>query len=101
MYWYVLGVSLLSARSSGLLLSSVLNGSALYFFCLRSKYYSWYYFNLDLEQFAGTETIERIDSINFDEFFSEYAEKNKPVVLTGVTQNWKCFDLWSKQNMVY
>lgn len=53
-----------------------------------------------MEQFVGKETIPRIPSITTDKFFSEYAEKNQPVILTEVSKDWPCFQKWTKEKMV-
>eukprot|EP01127_Copromyxa_protea_P020131 TRINITY_DN6672_c0_g1_i1.p1 TRINITY_DN6672_c0_g1~~TRINITY_DN6672_c0_g1_i1.p1 ORF type:complete len:475 (+),score=89.17 TRINITY_DN6672_c0_g1_i1:178-1425(+) len=62
-------------------------------------YYSWYYFNMDLSAFTGSESIPRVPKLSYSEFFSEYAVPNKPVIITEMTKDWACFTEWTKERM--
>ena len=46
---------------------------------------------------SQAETVERRVSLSRDEFLDEFYSQNKPVVLTGIMNNWKALNLWNPQ----
>lgn len=48
------------------------------------------------------DTIERvhIDSITVDEFIEKYEKGSRPVILTGVTDNWKGSTEWQPARLI-
>ncbi|KAI8813943.1 hypothetical protein BJ742DRAFT_734809 [Cladochytrium replicatum] len=46
------------------------------------------------------ENIERRSKLSLDEFISQYAEQNKPVVITDVVTEWPAFKKWTDQFLV-
>lgn len=41
--------------------------------------------------------IEQRSQLCSEEFISQYVNKSKPVIISGVTPNWDCFSKWSLQ----
>ncbi|ERT08295.1 cupin-like domain protein [Lyngbya aestuarii BL J] len=46
---------------------------------------------------SQAETVERRVSLYRDEFLDEFYSQNKPVVFTGIMNNWKALNLWNPQ----
>lgn len=44
---------------------------------------------------SAPETIDRVDSLTYDEFFANYLVRNRPCIFSSrVTENWPCKKLW-------
>eukprot|EP01111_Echinosteliopsis_oligospora_P001890 TRINITY_DN1276_c2_g1_i1.p1 TRINITY_DN1276_c2_g1~~TRINITY_DN1276_c2_g1_i1.p1 ORF type:complete len:315 (-),score=47.21 TRINITY_DN1276_c2_g1_i1:70-1014(-) len=41
-----------------------------------------------------SSSIPRRSNLSYDEFFSEYLVTNQPVIITDLTDNWRCRQLW-------
>jgi hypothetical protein len=46
---------------------------------------------------SQAETVERRVSLSRDEFLEGFYSQNKPVVFTGIMNNWKALNLWNPQ----
>ncbi|CAG8840230.1 24165_t:CDS:1, partial [Racocetra persica] len=58
------------------------------------------YSSTEIDQFLGTETIDRRSNLNMEEFNSNYAAKNRPVIITDVVTQWPAFQKWSMKYLV-
>ncbi|KAN0032455.1 hypothetical protein ACTFIV_006351 [Dictyostelium citrinum] len=49
----------------------------------------------EAKDFLIIEEIERIEKPTALEFYREYVSQNKPVIITGLLENWKAYKEWS------
>ncbi|CAG8591558.1 21785_t:CDS:2 [Cetraspora pellucida] len=54
----------------------------------------------EVDRFLGTETINRRSNLSMEEFNSNYAAKNRPVIITDVVTQWPAFQKWSMKYLV-
>ena len=62
-----------------------------------SPWYSkkWYLTFVELKHFSSCpQTVERRSNLSVEEFQSEYAAKNKPVLITDALKNWPAMQKW-------
>lgn len=50
-----------------------------------------------MHSYESVENIERIhiDSITVEEFYEKYEKGNKPVIITGATDDWTAKNKWN------
>ncbi len=70
------------------------------FYCPR-LYRKWYRSNVPIEQFATTlNHIDRIHNPTLEEFIEKYENTNKPVIITGILEEWRARAHWNKENLL-
>ncbi|MBN1207258.1 MAG: cupin-like domain-containing protein [Myxococcaceae bacterium] len=52
------------------------------------------------ELHSTLRTIERRDRLSPEEFLAEYARKNRPVLLTGLLEDWPAWEAWTKSSLL-
>ncbi|CAG8554871.1 18934_t:CDS:2 [Dentiscutata erythropus] len=53
-----------------------------------------------VDQFLGIETIDRRSNLSMEEFNTNYAAKNRPVIITDVVTQWPAFQKWTIKYLV-
>jgi len=65
-------------------------------------YRRWYRSTVSLERWSKLEfqQIDRRSNLSLQEFIEEYDKKNKPVILTDVTDNWRAKTEWTVEKLL-
>ncbi|CAG8785458.1 24291_t:CDS:2 [Gigaspora margarita] len=58
------------------------------------------YSSTGMDQFLGIETIDRRSNLSIDEFNTNYAGKNRPVIITDVVTQWSAFQKWTMKYLL-
>lgn len=65
-------------------------------------YTSWRCQSVDLDELCSTKrsNIDRRSNLSYNDFVRDYAQKNRPVIITDIVSNWPAYKMWNLESFI-